>query len=136
MPERVAMDSNVLAAIFFAEDASQRALDAVAKPDLVTLDLALIEVGNVARKQVILFGEDRDLALKALQKCQAFITEACDIVRAEDLVFRAYEISIDTATSFYDSLFLALAEKEQTPLLTLDKKLYKKANASFDVQLI
>jgi len=49
-----------------------------------------------------------------MQKCQAFITEAFDIVRAEELVAKAYDISIDTAKSFYDSLFLALAEKEQT----------------------
>ena len=102
------MDSNILAAMFFKEDASQRALDAVTKPDLITLDLAVIEVGNVAWKQVTLFGKDRDLTLNALQKCQ----------------------------TFYDSLFLALAEKEQVPLLTLDKKLYNKANSSFNVQLI
>lgn len=66
MLQRVAMYSNVLAAIFFPEDASQRGQDAVAKPDLVTLDLAQIEVGNVASKQVTLLGEDRDLALKAM----------------------------------------------------------------------
>ena len=49
---------------------------------------------------------------------------------------KAYDISIETTASFYDSLFLALAEKEQVPLLTLDKKLYNKANSSFNVQLI
>ena len=136
MLEKVALDSNILAAIFFKEDASQRALDAVTKPDLITLDLAVIEVGNVAWKQVTLFGKDRDLTLNALQKCQTFISEACDVVRAQDMMAKAYDISIVTTASFYDSLFLALAEKEQVPLLTLDKKLYNKANSSFNVQLI
>jgi len=66
MLDKVALDSNILASMFFKEDASQRALDAVTKPDLITLDLAVIEVGNVAWKQVTLFGKDRDLTLNAL----------------------------------------------------------------------
>ena len=48
--------------------------------------------------------------------------------------FKGYGIKI--RASFYDSLFLALAEKEHVPILTLDKKLYNKAKFSHDVQLI
>jgi len=136
MPERVALDSSILAAMFFKEDASQRALDAALGPDLITLDLALAEVGNVAWKQVMLCDADRDLTLKALQKCQIFISEACEVVRAEDLLVEAYEISIACKATFYDSLFLALAEREKVPLLTLDRKMFNKANSSHDVQLI
>ena len=136
MPERVALDSSILAAMFFKEDASQRALDAVTEPDLITLDLALAEVGNVAWKQVMLCDADRDLTLRALQKCQIFISEACEVVRAEDLLVEAYEISIACKATFYDSLFLALAEREKVPLLTLDRKMFNKANSSHDVQLI
>ena len=36
----------------------------------------------------------------------------------------------------YDSLFPAAAEKEQVPLMILDKKLYDKVKADSDVQLI
>ena len=136
MLERVALDSSILAAMFFKEDASQRALDAVANPDLITLDLALAEVGNVAWKQVMLCDADRDLTLKALQKCRIFISEACEVVRAEELLVEAYEISIACKATFYDSLFLALAEREKVPLLTLDRKMFNKANSSHDVQLI
>lgn len=39
MPDRVVLDSSVLADMFFKEDASSRALNAVVNPDLVTLDL-------------------------------------------------------------------------------------------------
>jgi predicted nucleic acid-binding protein len=136
MPDRVVLDSNVLAAMFFKEDASQRALKAVSEPDLITLDLSVAEVGSVAWKLVILSGEDKDLTLTALQKCLSFISEACDIVRAQDLAAEAYEISMETKAVFYDSLFLALAKREQVPLLTLDKNLYKKAKASQNVRLI
>ena len=58
MPDEVVLDSSVIAAMFFKEDASMRAQDAAAKSDLITLDLAIAEVGNVARKQVVLCGAD------------------------------------------------------------------------------
>ncbi len=136
MPYEVVLDSSVIAAMFFKEDASMRALDAAAKSDLITLDLAIAEVGNVAWKLVVLCGEDKDLTLAAFRKCQSFITEACELVRAEDLTIEAYSVSVETRTDFYDSLFLAAAERRQVPLLTLDRKLYEKAKSTRNVQLI
>jgi len=136
MPDKAALDSNIIAAIFFNEDASPRALKAVAELDLITLDLAVAEIGNVAWKQVVLSGEDKELTLTALQKCLSFISEACDVVRAQDLAAEAYEISVETKVAFYDSLFLALSEKEQVPLLTLDRKLYEKSKGRRDVRII
>ena len=136
MPDEVVLDSSVIAAMFFKEDASMRARDAAAKSDLITLDLAIAEVGNVARKQVVLCGADKDQTLVAFKKCQSFISEACELVRAEDLTIRAYNIAVETRTAFYDTLFLAAAEARQVPLLTLDRKLYEKARSTRNVQLI
>ena len=48
MPDKVVLDSSVIAAMFFREDASTQAIEAAAKSDLITLDLAIAEVGNVA----------------------------------------------------------------------------------------
>ena len=136
MPDEVVLDSSVIAAMFFKEDASMRAQDAAAKSDLITLDLAIAEVGNVAWKQVVLCGADKDQTLVAFKKCQSFISEACELVRAEDLTIRAYNIAVETRTAFYDSLFLAAAEARQVPLLTLDRKLYEKARSTRNVKLI
>jgi len=136
MPDEVVLDSSVIAAMFFKEDASMRAQDAASNSDLITLDLAIAEVGNVAWKQVVLCGADKDQTLVAFNKCQSFISEACELVRAEDLTIRAYNISVETRTAFYDSLFLAAAEARQVSLLTLDKKLYEKARSTRNVQLI
>ncbi len=136
MPDKVALDSGVIAAMFFKEDASERALNAASKSDLITLDLASAEVGSVAWKKVILSGEDKELTWNALKKSMSFIFEACDILRFQDLTREAYEISMETKTTFYDSLYLALAEKEQVPLLTLDKRMYEKAKGKVDVRLI
>jgi predicted nucleic acid-binding protein len=136
MPDEVVLDSSVIAAMFFKEDASMRAQDAASNYDLITLDLAIAEVGNVAWKQVVLCGADKDQTLVAFKKCQSFISEACELVRAEDLTIRAYNIAVETRTAFYDSLFLAAAEARQVPLLTLDRKLYEKARSTRNVQLI
>ena len=136
MPDEVVLDSSVIAAMFFKEDASMRAQDAASNYDLITLDLAIAEVGNVAWKQVVLCGADKDKTLVAFKKCQSFISEACELVRAEDLTIKAYNISVETRTAFYDSLFLAAAEARQVPLLTLDRKLYEKARSTRNVQLI
>ena len=136
MPDEVVLDSSVIAAMFFKEDASMRAQDAAAKSDLITLDLAIAEVGNVAWKQVVLCGADKDQTLVAFKKCQSFISEACELVRAEDLTIRAYNIAVETRTAFNDSLFLAAADARQVPLLTLDRKLYEKARSTRNVQLI
>ena len=136
MPDKVVLDSSVIAAMFFKEDASMRAIEAAAKSDLITLDLAIAEVGNVAWKQVAFCGGDKDLILAAYKKCQSFISEACELVRAEDLTQEAYSISVKIKTAFYDSLFLAAAEESQVPLLTLDRKLYERAKLTKNVQLI
>jgi predicted nucleic acid-binding protein len=48
----------------------------------------------------------------------------------------AYEISVENKITFYDSLFLAAAEKEKVPLYTLDKKLYDKVKTKIDVRMI
>ncbi|MGE4380598.1 MAG: type II toxin-antitoxin system VapC family toxin [Methanothrix sp.] len=136
MPDKVVLDSSVIAAMFFREDASTRAIEAAAKSDLITLDLAIAEVGNVAWKQVVLCSADKDQTLVAFKKCQSFISEACELIRAEDLTMEAYNISIVTGTAFYDSLFLAAAEESQVPLLTLDRRLYERAKLTRNVQLI
>ncbi|NLH22076.1 MAG: type II toxin-antitoxin system VapC family toxin [Methanothrix sp.] len=136
MLHRAVLDSSVLAAMFFKEAASPRALKCASECDPVTLDLAMAEVGNVAWKQVVFFGENRDRASDALQDCQDFIATACTIIKASDLSMKAFQIAVDDKISYYDSLFLAAAEREGFPLMTLDQKLQEKAKAKRDVRLI
>jgi Predicted nucleic acid-binding protein, contains PIN domain len=136
MPDRAVLDSSVIAAIFFKEDASPRALKSVAECDPFTLDLAVCEVGNVARKQVSFSGEEKERALDALRDCLEFINITCIILKSSDLLEEAFEIAVMDKTTFYDSLFLAAAEKERVPLLTLDKKLYNRVKETRDVHLV
>jgi predicted nucleic acid-binding protein len=136
MQDRAVLDSSILAAMFFKEESSIRALKCATECDPVTLDLAIAEVGSVAWKQVVFSGESKDMTLDALRDCQHFIVTACTLKKASDLAEEAFEIAVENKTSYYDSLFLAAAVKEEMPLLTLDRKLYEKAKANMDVRLV
>ncbi len=133
MPDRYVLDSSIIAAIFFQEEASSRAVKAVQDQDLLTLDLALSEVGNVAWKRITLFGEDEEVIEEAFKKGVKFITTACEVIKTQELIDISFKIAVKEKVSFYDSLFLAAAEKEELPLLTLDKRL---KNTSCMVELL
>jgi predicted nucleic acid-binding protein len=136
MPDRAVLDSSILAAMFFKEASSSRALKCAAECDPVTLDLAIAEVGCVAWKQVVFSGESKERALDAFRDCQDFITIACTLIKASDLTAKAFDIAVENRISYYDSLFLAAAQAEEMPLLTLDRKLYEKVKAKKDVRLV
>lgn len=135
MRDRAVLDSGVIFAIYFEEDASVRAEKAVNEYSPITLDLAVAEVGNAAWKRVAFFKENRDASLRSLLSCLQFIG-SCTIMNTIDLAACAYEIAVENKTTFYDSLFLAAAKQEKVPLLTLDKKMYLAAKARNNVQML
>jgi predicted nucleic acid-binding protein len=135
MRDRVVLDSGVIFALYFEEDASLRAVNAANEYNPITLDLAVAEVGNAAWKRVAFFEESKDAAWLSLSKCLLFI-KSCTIMHSSDLAGHAYEIALENKTTFYDSLFLAAAEQEKVPLLTLDKKMYEAAKAKGNVQML
>jgi len=136
MPDRAVLDSSILAAMFFKEASSSKALKCAAECDPVTLDLAIAEVCSVAWKQVVFSGESKERALDAFRDCQDFITTACTLMKASDLTAEAFDIAVENKISYYDSLFLAASQAEEMPLLTLDRRLYEKAKAKKDVRLV
>lgn len=136
MPDRAVLDSSILAAMFFKEAASSRALKCADECDPITLDLAISEVGNVAWKQVVFSGESKERALDALRDCRDYVMTACTLMKAFDLTEEAFEIAVENKTSYYYSLFLAAAQEKEMPLLTLDRKLYEKVKAKRDVRLV
>lgn len=137
MPDRVVLDASVIAAIsFFPDGESERAADAIEEKELITVDLAMAEVGNVAWKRVVHFQEDQEHTFNALQKSIGFIMEACEVIKATDLVEDAYELSVKHQAAFYDSVYLAAAKREKVPLLTLDKKLCNRVKGYVNIKLI
>lgn len=136
MPDSVILDSSVIAAIFFKEESSERAERAVEDCQLITVDLAIAEVANVAWKRVAFFNESKELALKALRRCVAFINGACEVISSEKLLKDAFEIAIADKITIYDSLFIAASEREEIPLLTMDKKLYEEVRSKRSIKRI
>jgi hypothetical protein len=111
---------------------------------LITLDLAVAEVGNVAWERAILYEEDEDTTLAALRDCQDFIAGSCALLRSFDLVEEAYKISVEDKIAFYDSLFLAAAgqtaaahpaaelaghARRRRPLASFSRVQYKKSSS-------
>ncbi|MBN1323481.1 MAG: type II toxin-antitoxin system VapC family toxin [Methanotrichaceae archaeon] len=135
MRDRAVLDTGVIVALYFEEDGSEQAMEIVAGCSPITLDLAVAEVGNVAWKRVVMFGEDRDASRQSLCACLDFI-RSCTLISSADLASLAYDIALECKTTFYDSLFLAASEGEQVPLLTLDQKMYERAKAEKNVRLI
>ena len=136
MPDRVILDSSVIAAIFFKEDSSGKAERAAANYELITVDLALAEVANVAWKRVVFFNEPKAVALKALRGSINLIIGACEVISTHELLEDAFEIAISDKITIYDSLFIAASERERVPLLTTDGKLYEKVKSKRSVKLI
>jgi predicted nucleic acid-binding protein len=79
MPDKVVLDSSVIAAMFFREEASHRVLKELSDYFAITVDLAIAELGNVAWKQVTFAGESRELARDALEDALEFIVESCKL---------------------------------------------------------
>jgi len=136
MPDRVILDSSVIAAIFFKEESSEKAERAAANYQLITVDLAIAEVANVAWKRVVFFNEPKAVALKALRGSINLIIGACEVISTHKLLEDAFEIAIVDRITIYDSLFIAASEREKVPLLTTDGKLYEKVKSKRNVKLI
>jgi predicted nucleic acid-binding protein len=137
MPDRVVLDSSIIAAIFLQDDDdSKRARTTIRSYDRITLDTAIAEIGNVAWKKTVLFGEDRTEMLSGLRDGINFITGMCTMLKASDVAEDAYAVAVKSKIAFHDALFLAAAEKEQVPLLTLDKKLYAKVKSDRNIRLM
>ncbi|MGD2250023.1 MAG: type II toxin-antitoxin system VapC family toxin [Candidatus Methanofastidiosia archaeon] len=136
MPDKIVLDSSVIAAIFFREEASQRAEKATENKEVSTVDIAAVEVGNVAWKRVVFFDESSETTLKALKNCISFINTVCHTIPSQELLEIGFEIAITEKITLYDALFVAASEKEKSPLFTLDKKLYEKINEKRNIQLV
>ncbi len=130
MPDKVILDSNVIAAVFFREDDVASKAEKIIKESkvLYTLDLAIAEITNVAWKKVVFEGESADIVEKGLSKCIEFIDSVCQIILSAGLYDLAFKIAVEKRITAYDALFVAASEKYNAPLATADRDLAGKIN--------
>ncbi|MDV2482385.1 type II toxin-antitoxin system VapC family toxin [Methanoculleus sp. Wushi-C6] len=136
MPDSVVLDSCIIAAIFFPEGITERAIEIVESHDCTTVDLAYVEVANVAWKRVPPFGQDQGIIRSGLADSQAFIRETCHVVPARDLMPAAYDLACSHGITVYDALFLAATVRCGTSLVTGDGRLHDAAKKVVTAQLV
>ncbi len=127
MSGKIVLDSSVVVALFFKEEASGKAEEIVGKhSERYTVSQVYPEVANAAWKRVKFYGEDAELVRQALDSAIEFIDGVCEVVDARELLDRAFDLSLEYGVTVYDALFVALAAKLSAKLVTLDRKLYEK----------
>ncbi|BCU71665.1 type II toxin-antitoxin system VapC family toxin [Stygiolobus caldivivus] len=125
------LDSSVIASLFFRDNFSEKTAEIIssnAHEEFKTLDLAFAEVSNVAWKRVVIFGEDKEIALRQLRNAVNFIEDVCSVTSTEDIISDAIKLAVSEKLPFYDSAFLYLAIREKSKLLTTDLKLFNKVS--------
>ncbi|RLG49604.1 MAG: PIN domain-containing protein, partial [Thermoproteota archaeon] len=127
MRDKALLDTGIISALFFKEEISERVEKIVETyEDLITVDLAIPELTNVAWKRVQFFKESKETIEVNLRKGIEFIVRACDVISSCEICEKAFEIAIRMKITVYDALFLAAAEKEGADFITSDSKLVEK----------
>lgn len=128
MLKRIAVDASVAIKWFLPEIHSEAALRLLNdERELLVPDLVWSEVGNVLWKkwqQGQIKGEDAPAILQDLGRLGLAVRSA------RELVDDAWPLATRLKRTFYDSLYLALAESEACPLVTADRRLFNAVSPS------
>lgn len=96
--------------------------------ELLAPDLIYAEFGNIIWKKHLFQNfdlADAHTAVKNFQKVVLNITASADLFDA------ALQIAVAHKRTFYDSLYLALATREECEFVTADERLYNAVKAAF-----
>ena len=125
---RFVVDASVVIKWYLPEDYSDYA-ERLLNPELELLvpDLLFSEIGNIAWKHVTRDIYSRQKATTILDALEAvpFI-----VWSAKSLRHNAFDIACRTKRTFYDSLYIALAEKTACKMVTADRKLFNSLEGS------
>ena len=136
MKDRAVLDSSFIASLFFLDNFTNWARKTLKKfQHLATIDYSKVEIFNVAWKRIALFRDDEEVIKNALEKAMHFIN-ALDILDTEDYLEPALKIGLEQKITIYDSLFVVVALRNDSFLLTTDIKLSNKLKKSKDLAKI
>jgi len=121
------LDASVLAKCFIEEAGSAVARRRVLMQlDWTAPDLIFLEIANVLIKALRRNAIELAAAQRAVSGLPALLATA---VASSELHERAFALAIAHGFSAYDASYLALAEREQTRVLTADRKLAERSQA-------
>ncbi len=96
--------------------------------ELLAPDLLYIEFGNIIWKKQVLQGFDKTDAEFAIEQ---FKKLTFTLTPTSFLFDDAFKIAVKHQRTFYDSLYLALSERENCRFVTADERLYNAVKANF-----
>ena len=125
---RFVVDASIAIKWYLPEDYSEYA-ERLLSPEIELLvpDLIFSEVANVVWKQVIRHDYSKQKASAILEALEAVPFQ---VSSAKSLMFDAFGIACLTERTFYDSLYVALAEKTACKMVTADRKLLNSLKGS------
>lgn len=131
--DKIVIDSSVVIKWFIVEPNSTEAHKILSayQAHTVTLlapDLLYAELGNIIWKKQLYQGLDQADA-QAILKTLSTLSLA--ITPAVDLLHDAYRIAVAYRRTVYDSLYLALSQREQCRFVTADEKLVNALGSNF-----
>jgi predicted nucleic acid-binding protein len=130
---RLAVDASVAVKWFVPEIHSEAALRLLKQKEreLLVPDLVWGEVGNILwkkRRRDEITDEDARFVLRQLDRFDWTVHSS------QVLAETAWRLSSRLQRTFYDSLYLALAESQSCPLVTADRRLFNAVSPSgFDL---
>ena len=125
------IDASVAAKIFIIEDYSDRAMEIINAHirgylSLFAPTLIVYELGNVFWKHPQITSEKARTFIKKFLDLQINLI---DIYSDDELLKTACDISQSRDITFYDASYIALAEKNETKLITADVEICSKSPA-------
>jgi len=118
---RCILDASVIAAAFFKEQFQEHASTLLASDcSPMAPGIIISEVGNVIWKRFRRGEIDEE---EADQLLVDFLRVPLQITPSEDLIESALPIAMRTDRTVYDSLYVALAVKTESVMITADKRL-------------
>jgi predicted nucleic acid-binding protein len=114
-----------------ARSGAANALRQTGEP-LIAPDLAYAEIGNAIWKRAV----QRELtAAEATEALSAAVGVYTSLIPMAELAARATEIAIAIKHPIYDCFYLALAERENAPLISADKRLLSTAKKARGIEV-
>ncbi|MGB3458555.1 MAG: type II toxin-antitoxin system VapC family toxin [Halobacteriota archaeon] len=134
---KLVLDANVIAKWFIEEENTDKAIKirdnfVAGKLAILEPSLLIYELGNVFWKHPVKSPEDVENDFKALFEIGL---EFCT-VREPVFLKNVFEHGRKFGITFYDAVYVTLAEKEDCKLITADGKLQRNVGGRTDVELL
>jgi predicted nucleic acid-binding protein len=129
----IIIDASIAVMWIAPEAASGAATDLLNRQDLAAPDLIAIEVGNAMRRKVVREEITREQAREGLNLVEARVVLCRTDFRVLD---RSLEMALAIGHPIYDCVYLALAERNQSILVTGDLQLINRAKPAGLGQLV